>query len=57
MVELSAYPQAMAYVHCRKISVTTTADMITGVFAYPDGRKITLYVDVHKSRFWFDEEG
>jgi hypothetical protein len=57
MVELTAYPQAMAYVHCRKISVTTTADMITGVFAYPDGRKIVLYVDLHKSRFWFDEEG
>jgi hypothetical protein len=57
MVELTAYPQAMPYVHCRKISVTTTADKITGVFAYPDGKKVMLYVDLQKGRFWFDEEG
>jgi hypothetical protein len=57
MVELTAYPQAMAYVHCRKVSVTSTADEITGVFARPDGKQFVLHVDLRKSSFWFEEEG
>lgn len=57
MVELSAYPQAMPYVHCRQVRVTSTADMITGVFAFPNGKQTVMYVDLRGGRFWFDEEG
>lgn len=57
MVELSAYPQAMPYMHYRQVRVTSTADMITGVFAYPNGKQTVVYVDLRKGGFWFDEEG
>ena len=57
MVELSAYPQAMPYMHYRRVRVTSTADMITGVFAYPNGKQTVVYVDLRKGGFWFDEEG
>jgi hypothetical protein len=56
MTELTAYPEAMPYVHCRKIRATASADMITAVFALPDGRKSVLNVDLRKGRFWFDEQ-
>jgi hypothetical protein len=56
MVELSAYPEAMRYAHCRKVRVTTMPEEITGVFAYPDGKQVLLHVDLKNESFWFDEE-
>lgn len=56
MVELSAYPEAMPYVHCRRVRVTMTPEEITGVFAYPDGKQILLHVDLMKESFWCDEQ-
>ena len=57
LVELEAYPEAMAYARCRRVSTTATPAMITGVFTLPDGKQCTLRIDLQQRRFWFEQEG
>jgi hypothetical protein len=57
LVELEAYPEAMTYARCRKISTSSTPARISGLFALPDGRHCTLHIDLQQRRFWFEQEG
>ena len=57
LVELEAYPEAMPYARCRRVSTTATPAMITGVFTLPDGKQTMLRIDLQQRRFWFEQEG
>ena len=55
LVELEAYPGAMAYAHCRRVGGASALPLVTGVFELPGGKRVALHIDAQQRRFWFEE--
>jgi len=55
LIELEAYPEALAYARCNRVDGSATPSQSMGTFELPDGKRFTLHIDAQQRRFWFDE--
>jgi len=55
LIELEAYPEALAYAQCKRVDGSVSPSYSKGTFELPGGERFTLHIDAQQRRFWFEE--